>query len=166
MLIPEETTRKLRELCLREDVTMFMPLQSAFKILLHRYSGQERIVVGTPIAGRNRMELEQLIGFFVNMLAIKTDLAGEPGVREAIGREKEAALGAYAHQDVPFEKIVEELQPKRDLSRHPIFQVAFVYEKATGERVATQDLRLTGSAQNSFKRSTIWGCQWWKGRMG
>src|SRR6266508_4502962 len=143
VLIPAETLDRLRELGRREGVTMFMLLMSAFKILLHRYSGQEQIVVGTPIAGRNRLELEPLIGFFVNMLAIKTDLAGGPSVREAIGREREAALGAYAHQDVPVEKIVEELQPERDLSRHPIFQVTFVYEKAAEERVAAENLRLS-----------------------
>ena len=123
---------------------MFMLLLSAFKILLHRYSGQEEIVVGTPIAGRNQIELEPLIGFFVNMLAIKTDLGGEPSVREAIGREREAALGAYGHQDVPFEKVVEELQPERDLSRQPIFQVSFAYERAAEERVAAENLRLSG----------------------
>src|SRR6266498_2223177 len=153
VLIPAETLDRLRELGRREGVTMFMLLMSAFKILLHRYSGQEQIVVGTPIAGRNRLELEPLIGFFVNMLAIKTDLAGGPSVREAIGREREAALGAYAHQDVPFEKIVEELQPERDLSRHPIFLVTFVYEKATEQRVAAENLRLSefGTELNQAK---------------
>ena len=143
VLIPAETLDRLRELGRREGVTMFMLLMSAFKILLHRYGGQEQIVVGTPIAGRNQLELEPLIGFFVNMLAIKTDLGGEPSIREAISREREASLEAYAHQDVPFEKIVEELQPERDLSRHPIFQVTFVYEKATEERVAAENLRLS-----------------------
>src|SRR5262249_12083630 len=126
MLIPARTVQKLRELSRREGMTMFMLLLSAFKILLHRYSGQERMVMGTPIAGRHHLELESLIGLFVNMLAIKTDLGGEPSVREAIGRERKAALGAYAHQDVPFERIVEELQPERELSRQPIFQVTFV----------------------------------------
>src|SRR6266545_7556842 len=153
LTVPAETAQKLRELGRQEGVTMFMLLMSAFKILLHRYSGQEQIVVGTPIAGRNQLELEPLIGFFVNMLAIKTDLAGEPSVREAIGREREASLGAYAHQDVPFEKIVEELQPERDLSRHPIFQVTFVYEKATEERAAAENLRLSefGTELNQAK---------------
>src|SRR5262245_7688506 len=112
-------------------------------MLLRRDRGQERIVVGTPVAGRNHLEVEPLIGFFVNMLAIRTDLGGEVKVREAIGRERDGALGAYAHQDVPFEKVVEELQPERDLSRHPIFQVTFVYERATEERVAVENLRLS-----------------------
>src|SRR6266508_2013693 len=143
LTVPAETLDRLRELGRREGVTMFMLLMSAFKILLHRYGGQEQIVVGTPIAGRNQLELEPLIGFFVNMLAIKTDLGGEPSIREAISREREASLEAYAHQDVPFEKIVEELQPERDLSRHPIFQVTYVYEKAAEQRVAAENLKLS-----------------------
>src|SRR5262245_629266 len=112
-------------------------------MLLRRDRGQERIVVGTPVAGRNHLEVEPLIGFFVNMLAIRTDLGGGVRAREAIGREREGALGAYAHQDVPFEKVVEELQPERDLSRNPIFQVTFVYERATEEGVAAGNLRLS-----------------------
>ena len=103
-----------------------MLLLAAFDALLHRYSRQEEIVVGTPIANRNRAEIEHLIGVFVNTLAIRVNLGGNPSFSELIMRVRDAALGAYAHQDLPFEKLVEELGLERDASRNPIFQVMFV----------------------------------------
>src|SRR5262249_629990 len=124
--LPEELTQKLRQMSKREGVTMFMSLLAGFQVLLARYSGQEDIAVGTPIAGRNRQEIEALIGFFINTLVMRVDVKANPTVSELLERVRETALGAYAHQDLPFEKLVEELQPERALSHQPLFQVWFV----------------------------------------
>src|SRR4029079_16572613 len=113
----------VRELSQRENCTKFMVLLAALRSVRYRYSGQEKIVVGTDIANRNREEIEPLIGFFVNQLVMRTDLSGAPTFRELLQRVREVCLGAYAHQDLPFEKLVEELQPERDPSRSPLFQV-------------------------------------------
>ncbi|HEY7465653.1 MAG TPA: condensation domain-containing protein, partial [Dehalococcoidia bacterium] len=125
-------TAHAKALSQQAGATLFMTLLSAFQALLLRYSGQDTLVVGTPIAGRNRRELEGMIGFFVNTLVLKTDLSGEPTFREALGRVKEVALGAYSHQDVPFEMLVETLQPQRDLSRNPLCQVIFQFGNNPG----------------------------------
>jgi amino acid adenylation domain-containing protein len=118
----------LKSLTQREGVTMFMTLLAVFKLLLYRYTGQEDIVVGSPVANRNRTEIEKLIGFFVNVLVLRADLSGNPTFRELLAREREIVLGAYAHQDVPFEKLVEELPNARSTSRMPLHQVAFVFQ--------------------------------------
>jgi amino acid adenylation domain-containing protein len=123
--LPASVAAGLKTLSQREGVTLFMTLLAAFKTLLHRYTGQEDIVVGTFIANRNRAEIEKLIGFFVNSLVLRTSLERNPTFRELLGRVREVTLGAYANQDLPFEKLVEELQPERDLSRNPLFQVVF-----------------------------------------
>jgi non-ribosomal peptide synthetase component F len=107
-----------------------MTLLALFKVLIHHYAKRPDIVLGTPIANRNRAETEGLIGFFVNMLVTRTDLSGNPSFPELLNRVQEVALGAYAHQDVPFEKLVEELRPERDLSYNPLFQVSFVLQNA------------------------------------
>jgi amino acid adenylation domain-containing protein len=118
----------LKELSRREGVTLFMTMLAAFDVLLSRYSGQTDIVVGTATASRNRAEIEGLIGFFINTLAMRTDLSGDPTFRQLLTRVRQVALGAYAHQDVPFEYLVEKLQPERDLSHSPVFQVNLVLQ--------------------------------------
>ncbi len=135
--LPGELSAAVRALARREGATVFMALLAAFEALLHRLTGQDDLVVGTPIANRGRIELEGLIGLFVNTLAMRTDLgaAGSPpgiSFHELMGRVRQTALDAYAHQDLPFEKLVEELQPERDLSRSPIFQVLFQVLRAGG----------------------------------
>jgi len=127
-VIDAELTRRLKELGRSERATLFMTLLAAFQVLLYRYSGQEDIAVGAPIAGRVRPELAGLIGFFVNTLVLRGDLSGDPSFGEYLGRVRDRALEAYAHQDLPFEKLVEELKPKRDLSRNPLFQVALAMQ--------------------------------------
>jgi len=121
---------ELQALSRKETVTLFMTLLAAFQALLHRYTNQDDIVVGTDVANRNRIETESLIGFFVNLLILRTDLSGNPTFRELLGRVRKVALGAYAHQDLPFEKLVEALRPERNSSHTPLFQVLFVLQNA------------------------------------
>jgi amino acid adenylation domain-containing protein/non-ribosomal peptide synthase protein (TIGR01720 family) len=129
-LLPQDLTQGLRELSNHEGVTLFMTLFAVFQTLLHRYTGQDDISVGVPIANRNRAETEGLIGFFVNTLVLRTDLSGNPTFIELLRRVREVSLGAYAHQEVPFERLVDELQPERSLSYAPLFQVMFALQNA------------------------------------
>ena len=125
-----DLTEALQDLSRKEGVTLFMTLLTAFQSLLHRYTGQDDIVVGTPIANRNRAEIEGLIGFFVNTLVMRTDTSGNPVFRELLKQVRKTTLEAYAHQDLPFEKLIQELHPERDLSRNPLFQVMFALQNA------------------------------------
>ena len=139
-VLPQELSAELTTLSKRAGVTMFMTLLAAFQTLLYRYSGQDDIVVGTPVAGRNRQEIERLIGFFVNTLVLRTDLSDNPTFEQLLNRVREVALQAYANQDLPFEQLVEALQPTRDLSYTPLFQVMFALDNALVPFVELPDL--------------------------
>jgi amino acid adenylation domain-containing protein len=142
--LDDALARALAELSRREGVTMFMTLLAAFKTLLYRYTSQEDIAVGTPVANRTQAETEGLIGFFLNTLVLRTDAAGDPTFRELLGRVRETALGAYQHQDTPFEKLVEELEPERNMSRTPFFQVMFSARNVPGGTARATGLDISG----------------------
>jgi len=138
--LPSKLHQSLKASSKREGVTLFMFLLAAFKLLLYKYTAQEDIIVGTAIANRNRAEIEPLIGFFVNMLPVRTDLGGNPRFRELLKRVKEVALGGFSHQDMPFEKLVELVQPARGLGQMPLFNVTFGVQNALNK----EDLKLSG----------------------
>ena len=141
--------KELITLSRKEGVTLFMTLLAAFQTLLSRYTGKDDIVVGSPIANRVSGELENLVGFFVNSLALRTDLSGKPSFRELLKQVREVALGAYAHQNLPFEKLVEELSPERSLSHNPLFQVSFVLQNAPMPPFELAGLTLTPMSASS-----------------
>jgi amino acid adenylation domain-containing protein len=149
-----EVSRALQGLARRQGATVFMVLLAGFQALLARTSGQEDVSVGTPIAGRTRSEIEGLIGFFVNTLVLRTDLSGEPGLGDLVARVRERSLEAYLHQDLPFEKLVEELAPERSLSHAPLFQVMLAFENTPQESLEVPGLTarpfLEGAGMEKF----------------
>ncbi|GAB4190085.1 MAG: hypothetical protein Fur006_31860 [Coleofasciculaceae cyanobacterium] len=140
--LPTNLTEEIESLSRHQGVTLFMTLLAAFKTLLYRYTEQGDILVGSPIANRNRAEIEGLIGFFVNTLVLHTYLGDNPSFRELLGRVREVTVGAYTHQDIPFEYLVEQLQPERSLSHHPLFQVAFALQNTPTEKLELPGLTL------------------------
>jgi len=149
LALSAELSAKLKDFSRHQDVTLFMTLLAAFQALLYRYSWQEDILVGTGIASRNRKETEHLIGFFVNMLVLRTNLSGDPTFSELLARVREVTLGAFTHQDVPFELLVEKLQPERDLRRTPLFQVVFVLQNVSAPTLELPGLSLSPMKINS-----------------
>jgi pristinamycin I synthase 3 and 4 len=149
--VPAELTRQLRQLAQAEGATLFMVLMAAYQAVLSRWSGQDDLVVGSPIAGRTRAETQGLIGFFANTLAYRGDLSGAPTFRELVRRVRDTALGAYAHQELPFERLVEALAPARDLSRHPIFQVMLDLQSAA----AAESLRWPGLVASEHQQPAV-----------
>jgi amino acid adenylation domain-containing protein len=141
--IPKQLQDSLLAMSQQAGATLFMTLLATFQTLLYRYTGQADIVVGSPIANRNLSEIEALIGFFVNTLVLRTDCSGNPTFRDFLGRVREVTLGAYAHQDLPFEKLVEELHPERSLNRHPLFQVVFGLQNAPVDELELPELKLS-----------------------
>jgi amino acid adenylation domain-containing protein len=142
-LLPKTMAEALKALSRQEGVTLFMTMLAAFKVFLSRYTGQDDLIVGTPIANRNRLETEGLIGCFVNTLVLRTDYSGNPAFRQALRRVREVCLAAYDHQDLPFERLVDELHLERDLSRNPLFQVMFVLQDALMRTVELPGLTLS-----------------------
>ncbi|HLL45477.1 MAG TPA: amino acid adenylation domain-containing protein, partial [Longimicrobiaceae bacterium] len=147
--IPLATLERLRALGRGEGATLYMTLLGAFQVLLARYAGSDDVVVGSPIAGRTRAETEGLIGFFVNTLVLRTDLSGDPGFRAVLRQVRETTLGAYEHQDVPFERLVEELHPERSLGHSPLFQVLFVMDGAGAPAGGMSGLQVRGVGTES-----------------
>ncbi|BAY10176.1 non-ribosomal peptide synthetase [Calothrix sp. NIES-2098] len=148
-VLPKTLSDELRTLSQQEGVTLFMTLLAAFKTLLYRYTNQTDILVGSPIANRNRAEIENLIGFFVNTLVLRSNLSGNPTFRDLLKQVRKVALGAYAHQDLPFEKLVEAIQPERNLSHNPLFQVMFVFQNVPRSTFELPDLSLSVLNVNS-----------------
>jgi len=152
----EPLSNGLRKFAREEGATVFMVLMAAFQILLGRYSGQDQVLVGTPTAGRGRVELENLIGLFVNMITLKADLRNAATARELVRQVRESALEAYARQDVPFDKIVEELKPERRANRNPIFQAILAFQNAPTPGMALAGVTLpSGSPGNADTKFDI-----------
>ncbi len=150
-MLPIDLIRELRTISRLEGVTLFMTMLAGLQAVLYYLTAQDDVVVGTDVAGRNRAETEPLIGFFINQLALRTDLSGNPSLRQLLGRVREVALGAYAHQDLPFEKLVEALNPERNLSYSPLFQVKLVFQNAVD---LSQTLQLPGLSVKSLGGET------------
>ena len=148
-----ELSAAVREFCHREGVTPFMTLLAAFEVLLARYSGQDDFAIGSPVANRSQPETEPLIGYFINMVVLRSDLSGDPSFREAVRRASQAALGAYEHQDITLDRVVDAVKPERDTSRHPLFQVMFVLQNNEPASLDSLGLRIepveTGVAGHS-----------------
>ncbi|MCA1615720.1 MAG: amino acid adenylation domain-containing protein [Acidobacteria bacterium] len=153
LTLPEELARLIRELSRAEGGTLYMTLLAAFKVLLSRYTGRADVLVGSPVANRHRSETEDLIGFFVNTLVLRTEVSGELSFRELLGRVRETTLTAFAHQDLPFERLIEEVQPERHLSHTPFFQVFFnmLNLPATSFRLAGLELAVMPPPEASAK---------------
>jgi amino acid adenylation domain-containing protein/FkbH-like protein len=141
-ILRRELSESLTQLGARHGATLFMVTLAAFKALLHRYSQQDDLVIGSPIAGRNRMETEQLVGFFVNTLLLRTDASGDPTFEELLGRVRETTLNAYAHEDLPFEKLVEKLHPERAATHTPFTRIMFALQNTTLEKLEWPNLTL------------------------
>ena len=156
--LPITLAQSLTELGRKDGATLFMVLLTAFNALLHRYTSQEDFVIGTPVNGRSQTEVESAIGFFVNTLALRTDLSGQPSFRELLDRVKQTCLGAYSHQELPFERLVQELDIKRDISRTPLFQTMFAYQDTKNRDIQANDLTLSAMRIDTERSRTDFSC--------
>ena len=165
--LDEALTRGLNELSRREGTTLFMTLLAGWAVVLSRLSGQEEVVIGTPTANRGQGEIEGLIGFFLNTLALRLDLSGAPTVGELLGRVRERALEAQHHQDIPFEQVVETVQPARSLAHAPLFQVMFAWQTAQGGGLALPGVEVAEMGGGAEQASASSSCRWgWGSRTG
>jgi len=163
--VSPQLAQSLRELSRREGATLYMTLLAAYDILLHYYTGQSDIVIGTDVANRNRGETESLIGFFVNELVMRTDLSGNPTFSELVGRVREVTLGAYSHQDMPFDRLVDALKIERSPAHHPLFQVCFVFQNAPGISVEVKSLSISMlPVENAISRFDLVLLAWESGQ--
>ena len=137
---PESLTEAVKELTHRDGVTLFMTLVAAFQALMYRYSQEVDFAIGFPIANRNCRDTAGIVGSFVNMLVLRADLSGRPSFRELLCRVRDSCLGAYVNQDLPFDKLIEELRPTRDVTHNPIFQVMFVHQIPENSTTAIQGI--------------------------
>lgn len=151
-----DLSEQLRQFSKARGVTLFMTLIAAFQVLLHRYTNQDDIVVGYPIAGRTRPEVEGLVGFFVNTLLLRLNLAGDPTFEEVLIKAREMALGAYAHQDIPFERIVEEINPARSVAATPLFQVMFAHQNVPRRKIEMEGLEVSPIEVSSGEAKFDW----------
>ncbi len=171
-MLPAGLSQGVKALSREEGATLFMVLLAAFQVLLGRHTAQRDIVVGTPIAGRNQREVEGLIGLFVNTLALRTKLLGEENFRDVLRQVRETSLGAYAHQDIPFEKLVDELRVERSLSHSPLFQVMFILQNTPQQTLKTSGLMLDnfgsdiGAAKFDLTLAVLEGKQRLSGTLG
>jgi non-ribosomal peptide synthetase component F len=140
--LPQDLSGEIKALSRRARTTLFMTLMAAFKTLLHCYTEQDDIAIGTDVANRNRIETESLIGFFVNQLVLRTDLSGNPNFQELLGRVRQVTLAAYDYQDMPFDQLVAAINPERNLSRTPLFQSKFVFQNTPMPSLTLKDLTL------------------------
>ena len=147
--LPDELTESIRTLSRQENATLFTTLLAAFQTLLFRYSGQDDVVVGSPVAGRTMFETENLIGAFVNTLVLRGDLSGNPTFREVLDRVRQTVMSAFCHQDLPFERLVEELNPERRANRSPLFQVMFSYQNMPEPELAANGTKFKTIRVNS-----------------
>src|SRR5262249_29815 len=148
-VLPQRLSQSLKEFSWKEGSTLFMTLLAGYAALLARLAEEDDVSIGIPITNRTRVEVEGLIGFFVNSLVIRADLGGQPGFRAFGGRVGEAGLGAYAHQDVPLEMVVDALQPERSLSHAPLFQVMFTLQNEAGARPTLGGVRVEGTGMGA-----------------
>jgi amino acid adenylation domain-containing protein len=162
--LPPTLSEKIKSLSKNEESTYFMLFLAAFKILLFRYSGQNDIIVGTPVANRNHIEMEKIVGFFINMLALRSDLSGNPTFQEFLKQIRKTSVDAFANQDLPFEKLVDILKPSRDLSIHPVYQVMFAFHNFSFPPVKLSHIKMQNTMiDRGASQLDLWLSLWKEG---